>query len=1031
MEENIHILNVDNNISPLIYTHIKNIKNTYKTILKTQRIIIIIMTATLTISKMYKEYFNKVTEMTQKYGNKTLVLFQVGAFYEVYAIKNMETQQIVDSHILTISKLCNLNVGDKHKGKEQKKHILFMGFRDYSLEKYLDILLCEGWTVPVYNQDAACSNTTRSLFKIFTPGSTIINEEKIITNNIMCIWLEKKNPTMVRPQSSLFCGISVLDNHSGKCYIHEYIIPQYSHVPSSYEELERFYSIYNPNELLFIYKNFEEQEITTISQWCSFVCSVRQINLNEDSYFTKNAKNCEKQVYQKEQLSRFYNTNYDEFCETHLLNEYEYAKQSFCFLLDVVYNLNPDSVKKIHEPMVYNCDTNLILANHSLKQLNMIDDNKHSGNLSSVVSFFIQFCKTNMGKREMKRLLVNPIYDETELQIQYDNIETIMTNLSLLNNIRQELYLMNDIEKLYRKMVSYKFDFRNLQNMYNSFIRIHYILEHIEETEETYDLYNDVFSISEQNIRTNCEIMVKKIKNTFHIDSLNEVNYFKPGVYEDLDNIQNKLNNYEKQLETIRAFFENTIEKNEKLASKSKTKKNNYINYHTTEKNGIYLQTTKARSKILQDQIKKLKMEKINLDNDVILDLTNIIYSTATTSNYKIENTQIKFLTNQITKEKTRLEEKVQECFNLFIDELTNYKNEFHILIDFVISLDVLTTKTIISYEKNYCKPVIENYEKSFVDAKDMRHILIEHLQTEETYVPNDICIGKETNGILLFGTNAVGKSSLIKSLGISVILAQSGMFVPCSSFHYKPYHSIFTRILGNDNIFKGLSTFQVEMVELNSILKHSNENSLILGDELCSGTEMISAISIFVSGLENLYKKQNSFIFATHFHEITKMNQIQEMETVKLKHMKVMYDKERDCLVYERKLMDGPGNSNYGLEVCRSLHMPNDFLDRAYEIRKQIDPESKSILDQTLSPYSANKVKGNCEMCNKKGVDIHHLQPQKDANEKGFIKSIHKNHPANLMNVCKSCHKKFTRQNVKMKRVKTTKGYVLKEMSS
>ena len=988
------------------------------------------MTSTLTISKMYKEYFNKVTEMTQKYGNKTLILFQVGAFYEVYAIKNMETQQIVDSHILTISKLCNLNVGDKHKGKEQKKHILFMGFRDYSLEKYLDILLSEGWTVPVYNQDAACSNTTRSLFKIFTPGSTIINEEKIITNNIMCIWLEKKNPTLVRPQSSLFCGISVLDNHSGKCYIHEYIIPQYSHIPSSYEELERFYSIYNPNELLFIYKNFEPQQITTIGQWCSFVCSTRQINLNQDSYFTKNAKNCEKQVYQKEQLSRFYNTNYEEFCETHLLNQYEYAKQSFCFLLDVVYNLNPDSVKKIHEPLVYNCDTNLILANHSLKQLNMIDDNKHSGNLSSVVSFFIQFCKTNMGKREMKRLLVNPIYDETELQTQYDNIETIMTNPSLLNNVRQELYLMNDIEKLYRKMVSYKFDFRNLQNMYNSFIRIHYILEHIEKTEETYDLYNGVFSISEQNIRTNCEIMVKKIKNTFHIDSLNEVNYFKLGVYEDLDNIQNKLNNYEKQLETIRTFFENTIENNEKLASKSKTKKNNYINYHTTEKNGIYLQTTKARSKLLQEQIKKLKKEKINLDHDVILDLTNITYNTATTSNNKIENIQIKFLTNQITKEKTRLEEKVQECFKLFIHELTNYKNEFHILIDFVISLDVLTTKTIISYEKNYCKPVIENYEKSFVDAKNMRHILIEHLQTEETYVPNDICIGKETNGILLFGTNAVGKSSLIKSLGISVILAQSGMFVPCSSFHYKPYHSIFTRILGNDNIFKGLSTFQVEMVELNSILKHSNENSLILGDELCSGTEMISAISIFVSGLENLYKKQNSFIFATHFHEITKMNQIQEMETVKLKHMKVIYDKELDCLVYERKLMDGPGNSNYGLEVCRSLHMPNEFLNRAYEIRKQIDPESKSILDQTLSPYSPNKVKGNCEMCNKKGVDIHHLQPQKDANEKGFIKSIHKNHPANLMNVCKSCHKKFTRQNVKMKRVKTTKGYVLKEMS-
>ena len=165
--------------------------------------------------------------------------------------------------------------------------------------------------------------------------------------------------------------------------------------------------------------------------------------------------------------------------------------------------------------------------------------------------------------------------------------------------------------------------------------------------------------------------------------------------------------------------------------------------------------------------------------------------------------------------------------------------------------------------------------------------------------------------------------------------MAQTGMYVPCSSFVYKPYTSIFTRILGNDNIFKGLSTFQVEMVELNTILKHSTENSLILGDELCSGTEMISAISIFVSGLEHLHKKRNSFIFATHFHEITKMETVENMCGVVMKHMKVIYNKEHDCLVYDRKLTDGPGSSNYGLEVCYSLNMPTEFLERANEHRK------------------------------------------------------------------------------------------------
>ena len=132
-------------------------------------------------------------------------------------------------------------------------------------------------------------------------------------------------------------------------------------------------------------------------------------------------------------------------------------------------------------------------------------------------------------------------------------------------------------------------------------------------------------------------------------------------------------------------------------------------------------------------------------------------------------------------------------------------------------------------------------------------------------YVTNDVCVGNvkkekdcvNTDGILLYGTNAVGKTSLIRALGISVIMAQSGLFVPCSSFKYKPYTAIFSRILGNDNIFKGLSTFAVEMSELRVIMKMADKNSLVLGDELCSGTEMESALSIFVAGLSKLHRNR------------------------------------------------------------------------------------------------------------------------------------------------------------------------------
>ena len=130
-----------------------------------------------------------------------------------------------------------------------------------------------------------------------------------------------------------------------------------------------------------------------------------------------------------------------------------------------------------------------------------------------------------------------------------------------------------------------------------------------------------------------------------------------------------------------------------------------------------------------------------------------------------------------------------------------------------------------------------------------MRHILIETLLCDETYVTNDLSLDSDKLGVLLYGTNAVGKSSLIKAIGIIVIMAQAGFYVPCSGFVYSPYKHIFTRILGNDNLFKGLSSFAVEMLELKTILSIADKDSLVLGDELCSGTESNSAMSIFYFG--------------------------------------------------------------------------------------------------------------------------------------------------------------------------------------
>jgi DNA mismatch repair protein MutS len=195
-------------------------------------------------------------------------------------------------------------------------------------------------------------------------------------------------------------------------------------------------------------------------------------------------------------------------------------------------------------------------------------------------------------------------------------------------------------------------------------------------------------------------------------------------------------------------------------------------------------------------------------------------------------------------------------------------------------------------------------------------------------------------------------------------------------------------------------------MLELKAILNMADKDSLVLGDELCSGTESSSAMSIFISGIQHLYQEETNFIFATHFHEIVDFEEIGAMNKLMLKHMAVNYDKSKDKLVYDRKLKEGPGESMYGLEVCKALHLPFDFLEKANALRNKYNPKTASILEWKQSRYNSNKLRGICEECQSEfSTEVHHVAHQCDADENGYIGSFHKNAIPNLRSLCEKCH--------------------------
>lgn len=998
---------------------------------------------------IYSEYFQLTKEYQYKYGNSTILLMQVGAFFEVYALKNIQTGDITDSEIISFSTICNLNISEK-KIVYNNKQVLMAGFRDYTLEKYLQKITENHYTAVVYVQEKNEKNTKRIFNSVYSAGTYVSYDNDSspqMTNNIMCIWFDTYK-TLNSNKETLLYGVAVVNILTGKSSIFEYETP-YIINPTTFDELERSLCTYSPSEIIIV-SPFDKQVLNTIIQYSGIKTpSIHMIDVNDPK---TNAHKCTTQKYIKHILTSFYGEDTFQICSE--FNTHVIATQSFCFLLHFIQEYNPHLVRKIALPTFTNTSDRMLLVNHTLKQLNIVDDHsvdgKKIGQLSSVLSFTNKCC-CSMGRRRFQIQIMNPTFNEEWLNTEYRMIENLLYT-PIIDSSRKWISQIRDIEKICRNLVLQKIYPSSIYHLYNS-IGIIKELNYSIRSSST-EIYTYLCSDFIQNaqhkdfIDKTCGELTQFIDSHLIMDKSSRItsmnnydeSFIQPGVCPILDGFISK------QTENLQLFY--SIQEHLNQLMKPVGKPNDdmqYVKEHETDKSGLSLQITKTRGNALKKILSSSPGPYLKITDNVVILISDIQFKNASASNDEIVCPLLSKISRDILLLKSHINDQLTVVYLSFIKELEqNWMDRLENLATYVSKFDVLQSKAYIAREYKYCKPtIVSDAEKSFVDVTALRHVLIEHIQQNEIYVSNDMTIGNKNNqldGILLYGTNAVGKTSMIRALGIAVVMAQCGMYVPCSQFLYKPYTAIFSRILGNDNIFKGLSTFAVEMSELRIILKLADKNSLILGDELCSGTETESALSIFMAGLMDLHAKECSFIFATHFHEIVHNEEITGLKRLVMKHLSVYYDRSLDCLVYDRKLKNGSGTRMYGLEVCKSLHLPDEFLEKAYSLRNKYYPETKGELGFEPTVYNAKKIRGVCEMCKTHiGEEVHHLQQQKDADANGFIDHFHKNHPANLMNICEKCHDKIHKEpsvieselpapKKKIVRKKTTKGYAIVE---
>uniref|UniRef100_A0A6C0JD78 DNA mismatch repair proteins mutS family domain-containing protein n=1 Tax=viral metagenome TaxID=1070528 RepID=A0A6C0JD78_9ZZZZ len=1012
-------------------------------------------TKTDTEEKLHLDYLKYTAEYEAKYGNKTIVLLQCGSFFEVYSIL-MPNGEYTNNKIVEFCEVCQMNCGQKKNVVDKLGQVWMAGFQTYLLEKYLPKLLDSGYTVVVYIQEKekrSDGKFNRVLDKVYSPGTYLSCEtdsSSQITNNIMCIWMHLSKPlqnsnsiNMSKTKDTIIYGVSVVNIFTGKSSIFEskntFLMNN-----TTFDELERYVSVYNPSEVIII-SPFGTNDLQKIIQY-SGIRSMTIHKIDSRDVNNKIISNCENQRYIKQILTTFYSEETFEICSE--FNENIMATQSFCYLLNFIQEHNPDLVRKISIPVFNNTSDRMVLANHTLMQLNIIDDGsgQNNGQFSSVLSLLNKCC-SSIGKRKFQYQLTNPTFDEEWLNNEYQITSKMLMseNYVIVEAFRKILTKIKDIEKICRQIVVRKIYPSSIANLYKTIDHVRQMNTCLFEMPDICDYLCSDFpmdqTLSYDFVEKKCADIYDFLNKNLIIESCEkissmtsfETNIIQRGVSDKLDKAIDEYDLSCTSFNLIKNYL------NKLMQDFEKSPDTKYVDIHKTEKSGSSLQITSKRSGVLKQILSTIVSKttgegKIQLDKDINLsiNLSEIKFKSSGTSSttVEIESSQLFQLSKNMIRLKDIINTLISEAYLMIISKLENERlDDLEKLTKYIAKIDVLQCKAYLAKEYNYCCPIIDSdAESAYVSSYDLRHCLIEHIQQNEIYVTNDLQLGGEKRGTLLFGTNAVGKTSIIRATGVAIIMAQSGLFVPCSKFIYKPYTAIYSRILGNDNIFKGLSTFAVEMSELRIILKMADENSLILGDELCSGTESESALSIFAAGLMELSKKSACFIFATHFHEILKFDEISNLQNMSTKHMAVRYDRESDCLIYDRKLRDGSGPRIYGLEVCKSLYLEDEFLELAYSIRNKYYPENQGILSSNKSVYNARKVKGTmCERCGKnKGEEVHHLQQQQDANEDGFIGSFHKNHPANLEYLCEVCHdeihkKKEASPNL---RKKTTKGY-------
>lgn len=592
----------------------------------------------------------------------------------------------------------------------------------------------------------------------------------------------------------------------------------------------------------------------------------------------------------------------------HLYNHLPSKEQQKTYkrLISYIIKTQKRELMHLQEATLLEASSYLKMDSNTIKNLELTETMRTSNRIGSLF-WLMDKCETAMGSRYLKQQLLRPLVNKDTLITRYDTIDALNKEFIIKEELRELLKNVYDLERIVGRISYGNTNGKDLVQLRRSLSILPEVIKQLQamNTAHTTFLAGNIdplvefYTLLKQAIVDDPPLTIK------------EGGLIKEGYHEDLDKIRSSALNIKEWLSDLQ-----TKEREKTGIKKLKIGYNRVFGY--------YIEIPKGQIANVKDEF-------------------------GYTRKQTLANSE-RYITEELKEKETLIlsseEKSVQLEYELFLEIRDIAKTHIATIqhnAKIISEVDMLIGLSIASEELNLIRP--ELVDDNSIDIRDSVHPVVEKVLTDDVFVPNDIILNKHTDILLITGPNMSGKSTYMRQLAVTAILAQIGSFVPAKSAKIPVFDAIYTRIGAADDLVSGKSTFMVEMLDANNALQHATENSLILFDEIGRGTATYDGMALAQAIIEYIHEKIHAkTLFSTHYHELTDLDK----SLNKLRNVHVSAKDQDGSILFLHKIKEGPTDKSYGINVASLAHLPKGLIERAKILLQDLEESHDQLIDHS-----------------------------------------------------------------------------------